>query len=120
MTENYVTNESFSENYEWTLVSFNITAISLPYACCKFPYKIMNAHLVIRRRYLYYVFDLVLPTMIINIMASFGLFASPGDASNRHEKLQIGMSTLLSYCILLLAVSDKIPKGSTAIPLISK
>jgi len=119
LTQPNVTKEDYRENDEWYLVSFDLVSISEKYLCCKNPYQVLYAHLVIRRKCLYYIFNLVLPTVIINIMASFGLFASAGNAENRHDKLQIGITTLLSYCILLLTVSDEIPRGSSSIPLIS-
>lgn len=120
LVRNNVTTEDYRESDEWSLVSFEIVSKSEKYLCCKHPYQVIYAHLVMKRKSLYYIFNLVLPTVIINIMASFGLFASAGNADNRHDKLQIGITTLLSYCILLPTVSDEIPKGSTHIPLISK
>lgn len=119
-TSDSVTLELYQPSDIWTVKSFNITSSLFAYECCPSPYRVVHAHLVIKRKSLYYVFNLIIPTIVINLLSSFSLFASPGTPSNMHDKLQIGITTLLSYCILLLSVSDQMPKGSTSVPLLGK
>lgn len=114
----HVTTEYHQPSDTWTLVSFQMMAQESKFDCCQYPFVTVQAHYVIKRKSLYYAFNLILPTLVINILSSYALFASEGSPENRHDKLQIGLTTLLSYCILLLSVSDQLPKGSTSVPLL--
>lgn len=120
LTSASVTEEVFKPNDAWTIISFDFEPNLTVFDCCPHPYSIMYAHLVIQRKSLYYIFNLILPTIIINLLSTFSMFASEGNPDNLHDKLQIGITTLLSYCILLLSVSDQIPKGSTSVPLLGE
>lgn len=46
----------------------------------------LYAHLVIRRKPLYYIINLVIPTSIITIVAVTGFFTPSSTSSERDEK----------------------------------
>uniref|UniRef100_A0A914RHW8 Uncharacterized protein n=1 Tax=Parascaris equorum TaxID=6256 RepID=A0A914RHW8_PAREQ len=89
--------QSFIPNEEWDVMSFRVYRHEHKYACCSEPWVIIVASLVIRRKPLYYVVNLIIPTSIITI----------------------GITTLLAMSILMLMVSDQMPTTSEFIPLIA-
>lgn len=75
--------------------------------------------ITIRRRSLYYVINLFIPTMAICILNTIGLFASIAAADhNELDFATLGQTTLLSLGILLLTVSDQTPKGTGEVSLL--
>ncbi|KAI6197450.1 hypothetical protein M3Y94_01226000 [Aphelenchoides besseyi] len=100
---------SFIRNEEW----------EYKYACCAEPWVILEASLIIRRRPLYYLVNLVAPTSIITLVAITGFFTPASTADDRTEKINLGITTLLSLSILMLMLSDQLPTTSDFIPLIA-
>lgn len=69
---------------------------TINYACCPEPYVDITFTIQIRRRTLYYFFNLIVPCVLISSMALLG-FTLPPDSG---EKLTLGMyipSYMLSY-----------------------
>merc|ERR1719268_759825 len=85
------------------------------YDCCPEPYVDITFTLNIRRRTLYYFFNLIVPCVLISSMALLG-FTLPPDSG---EKLTLDVTVLLSLTMFLNQVSDTMPKTSDAVPLIS-
>ena len=132
----FVGNESFVSNQEWELVSFRTQKLLLNYSCCPAPFSEIRMHLVIYRKSLYYLVNLVIPQAIISMVATIGFFTPSTTTSQRSEKVHsrnlthstkpsctyevnLGITTLLAMAILLLMVSDKMPTTSNYVPLIS-
>ncbi|XP_018334864.1 CHRNA7-FAM7A fusion protein, partial [Agrilus planipennis] len=84
------------------------------YACCPEPYVDVTFTIQIRRRTLYYFFNLIVPCVLISSMALLG-FTLPPDSG---EKLTLGVTILLSLTVFLNLVAEKIPTTSDAVPLI--
>jgi len=68
---------------------------------------ILEASIVIRRKPLYYVINLILPTSIITLVAITGFFTPASTADDRTEKINLGITTLLAMSILMLMVRKK-------------
>ncbi|WKY15391.1 hypothetical protein Q1695_000680 [Nippostrongylus brasiliensis] len=79
----------------------------------------MDFTLFLRRRPLFYLVNLVIPTFIITLIAITGFFTTSSTTGVREEKISLCITTLLSMSILMLMVSDQMPSTSTFIPLIS-
>jgi hypothetical protein len=60
---------------------------------------------VIRRKPLYYVINLIIPTSIITLVAITGFFTPASTADDRTEKINLGITTLLAMSILMLMAS---------------
>uniref|UniRef100_A0A915EU81 Protein kinase domain-containing protein n=1 Tax=Ditylenchus dipsaci TaxID=166011 RepID=A0A915EU81_9BILA len=89
------------------------------YKCCAEPWVMLYAHLVIRRKPLYYIINLVIPTSIITIVAVTGFFTPSSTSSERDEKLYLGINTLLTMSIMMLMVCNQMPSTSSYVPLMS-
>ena len=70
--------------------------------------------LSLRRRYTFYVLNVILPSMVTSVLLLSIFYCPPG------QKVQIGVVVLLSFRIFLLNVTDNIPKTSDHIPLLGE
>uniref|UniRef100_A0A1I7XU77 Neur_chan_LBD domain-containing protein n=1 Tax=Heterorhabditis bacteriophora TaxID=37862 RepID=A0A1I7XU77_HETBA len=82
-----------------------------------FPFDVQLT-LYLRRKPLFYLVNLIIPTSIITLIAIVGFFTTSSASGMREEKVSLGITTLLSMSILMLMVSDQMPTTSTFIPLI--
>uniref|UniRef100_A0A0N4ZMN5 Neur_chan_LBD domain-containing protein n=1 Tax=Parastrongyloides trichosuri TaxID=131310 RepID=A0A0N4ZMN5_PARTI len=115
-TEN-VNLKNMAQNDEWEVLSFKFSRIPVKYKCCENPWIMLYAHLFIKRKPLYYIINLVVPTSIITVVAVTGFFTPSSSDSERNEKLYLGINTLLTMSIMLLMVCNKMPSTSTYVPL---
>merc|ERR1712106_122290 len=104
---------TFIPNGEWALLGVPATRNEVIYDCCPEPYLDITFVIKIRRRTLYYFFNLIVPCVLIASMAVLG-FTLPPDSG---EKLSLGVAILLSLTIFLNTVSSIIPITSDS-PLI--
>ncbi|XP_063238844.1 neuronal acetylcholine receptor subunit alpha-7-like [Bacillus rossius redtenbacheri] len=104
----------FITNGEWYLLGMPGRKNTLTYSCCPEPYVDVTFTIQIRRRTLYYFFNLIVPCVLISSMALLG-FTLPPDSG---EKLTLGVTILLSLTVFLNLVAEKMPSTSDAVPLI--
>ena len=105
--------DSYEKNGEWQIVSTAANRDEFSYECCpdeRFSFVAFQLH--IRRRYTFYVMNVILPSMVTSILLLSIFYCPPG------QKVQIGVVVLLSFRIFLLNVTDSIPKTSDHIPLL--
>nr|XP_014284144.1 neuronal acetylcholine receptor subunit alpha-7 isoform X3 [Halyomorpha halys] len=89
----------FITNGEWYLVGMPGTKNTITYACCPEPYVDVTFTIQIRRRTLYYFFNLIVPCVLISSMALLG-FTLPPDSG---EKLTLGT---YFNCIMFMVASS--------------
>eukprot|EP00095_Tigriopus_kingsejongensis_P005353 maker-scaffold34_size539781-snap-gene-1.8 protein:Tk05353 transcript:maker-scaffold34_size539781-snap-gene-1.8-mRNA-1 annotation:"nicotinic acetylcholine receptor subunit a6 isoform xii" len=106
---------SFITNGEWDLIGVPGKRSEIFYECCPEPYVDITFNIHIRRRTLYYFFNLIVPCVLISSMALLG-FTLPPDSG---EKLTLDVTILLSLTVFLNTVSESMPATSDAVPLIS-
>ncbi|XP_053973342.1 neuronal acetylcholine receptor subunit alpha-7 isoform X1 [Hylaeus anthracinus] len=104
----------FIMNGEWHLLGMPGKKNTLTYQCCPEPYFDVTFTIQIRRRTLYYFFNLIVPCVLISSMALLG-FTLPPDSG---EKLTLGVTILLSLTVFLNLVAESMPTTSDAVPLI--
>uniref|UniRef100_A0A8R1IFS8 Neur_chan_LBD domain-containing protein n=2 Tax=Caenorhabditis japonica TaxID=281687 RepID=A0A8R1IFS8_CAEJA len=80
---------NMARNDEWEVISFEFVRVEESFKCCSAPWVMLYAHLVIRRKPLYYMINLVIPTSIITIVAVTGFFTPTSSSSERDEKLWV-------------------------------
>ncbi|CAB3407819.1 unnamed protein product [Caenorhabditis bovis] len=105
---------TYKPNGEWELLDMESKRSIFFYECCPEPYYDVTFTIVIRRRTLYYGFNLLLPCMLISWLAllSFTLPANCG------EKLNLGVTIFMSLCVFMIMVAEAMPQTSDALPLI--
>lgn len=103
------------KNGEWNVVGVEVTRNALAYPCCPgdiFPdiTFIIN----IKRRSLFYMFNLIIPNFLIALLAFFSFYI-PVECG---ERISFVMTVLLSMFVFLLLVAESIPPTSEAVPAI--
>ncbi len=105
---------NYVQNAEWFLVNLNATKNIMKYSCCEEPYPQVIYYLQMRRRPLYYVFNMVFPCLLITLVAFLGFCLPPGSS----EKVGIGITTLLSITVFLMVAAESMPPTSEQLPLL--
>jgi len=103
-------------NGEWDLMSCKAEWHSNIYPCCADPYLDVTVYLVIRRKTLYFMINLIIPCVCIAALTS-SVFYLPADCG---EKVTLCISVLLSLTVFFLLLSDIIPPTSLVTPLMGK
>ncbi|XP_059080778.1 neuronal acetylcholine receptor subunit alpha-7-like isoform X6 [Tigriopus californicus] len=101
-------------NGEWSLLGVPGQRNEVFYDCCPEPYLDVTFTIKIRRRTLYYFFNLIVPCVLIASMAVLG-FTLPPDSG---EKLSLGVTVLLSLTVFQQNVSEAMPITSLQVPLL--
>ncbi|PAV71956.1 hypothetical protein WR25_16659 [Diploscapter pachys] len=101
-------------NGEWALPLTTVSRSIKYYDCCQEPYPDLTFYLHMRRRTLYYGFNLIMPCILTTLMTLLG-FTLPPDAG---EKITLQITVLLSICLFLGIVSEMSPPTSEAVPLL--
>jgi len=99
---------TYTNNGEWDLLSVPAIRNEVVYECCPAPYLDVTFTIKIRRRTLYYFFNLIVPCVLIASMAVLG-FTLPPDSG---EKLSLGVTILLSLTVFLNMVVETMPVTS--------
>ncbi|XP_063864571.1 acetylcholine receptor subunit alpha-type acr-16-like isoform X7 [Scylla paramamosain] len=104
----------FIKNGEWDLIEVPGVRNVQQYQCCPEPYVDITFVIKIRRRTIYYLYNLVLPCVMISSMTLLG-FSLPPDTG---EKLTLGVTILLSLTVFHNLVTETLPQVSDAMPVL--
>ena len=85
------------------------------YGCCSDPYPDITFTLHLKRRASFYIFNLLIPCMMISFLAPLGFYL-PADSG---EKVSLGVTVLLALTVFQLLVAESMPP-SESVPLIGK
>ncbi|XP_038207976.1 neuronal acetylcholine receptor subunit alpha-10-like isoform X2 [Zerene cesonia] len=96
---------NYQTNGEFDLVSFEAIKHNQYYSCCVEPYPDITYAIKLRRRPMFYVFNLILPCLLINGIALL-VFYVPSESG---EKVTLGISALLSMTVFLMTIRDTLP-----------
>ena len=107
-TSKYVTNG------EWDLVEMRAQRNKMKYNCCTYFFYDVTYYLTIKRKPLYYIFNLIVPCALISSLTLIKFFLPPESG----EKIGLGITVLLAMTVFLLIVADSLPSTSENIPLL--
>ncbi|KAL1428337.1 hypothetical protein MTO96_002722 [Rhipicephalus appendiculatus] len=105
---------TYIPNGEWDLIGVPGVRNVREYACCPEPYIDITYTIHIRRRTLYYGFNLIIPCVLISSMTLLG-FTLPPDTG---ERLTLGVTILLSLTVFMLQLAETMPPTSDAVSII--
>ncbi|EYC32367.1 hypothetical protein Y032_0003g1535 [Ancylostoma ceylanicum] len=88
---------------------------SIPGKSIESPYT--GFELYVERRPQFYLWVLLIPTFVITTVSICGLFIPTNTLGDREEKVNLGLTTLLSSAVILEIVANSMPKAS-ALPLL--
>jgi hypothetical protein len=77
---------NYMNSTEWHLLSINAEKKNITYSCCPEPYPFIDIYIRIQRRPMFYVFNLILPCVLISGIAMCSFFM-PSDSG---EKVTLG------------------------------
>ncbi|XP_050419433.1 neuronal acetylcholine receptor subunit alpha-10 isoform X2 [Patella vulgata] len=105
---------NYVNSTEWVLHKYIQKREVVHFSCCPEPYVFINYIIQIRRRPLFYLFNLVMPCVLITFVALMG-FYMPSDSG---EKISMGITTLLSMTVFLMILAENMPPTSDVLPLV--
>ena len=106
----------FMQNGEWNLLAMPAKLNIVYYPCCPYAYHDVTLNLIIKRKPLYYVFNLILPCALISTLTLILFFLPPESG----EKVGLGITVLLAMTVFLLLVAETLPATSDEIPLLGQ
>ncbi|XP_004382575.1 5-hydroxytryptamine receptor 3A [Trichechus manatus latirostris] len=103
----------FMNQGEWELLGVltQFQKFSIEASSC---YAEMKFYVVIRRRPLFYVVSLLLPSVFLMVMDIVGFYLPPDSG----ERVSFKITLLLGYSVFLIIVSDTLPATAIGTPLI--
>uniref|UniRef100_A0A3P9K2J8 Cholinergic receptor, nicotinic, epsilon n=1 Tax=Oryzias latipes TaxID=8090 RepID=A0A3P9K2J8_ORYLA len=110
--------EAFTENGEWAIVHRPARkVINTRYSPDDLEYQEIIFNLVIQRKPLFYIINVILPCSLISSLVVLAYFL-PAQAGG--QKLTVSISVLLAQTVFLFLIAQKTPETSLAVPLIGK
>ena len=73
---------NYIPNSEWTLVALHARRQVKYYSCCAEPYPDVTYTIQMRRKPLFYVFNMILPCWLITLVALLGFYV-PSDSGEK-------------------------------------
>ncbi|GFR93221.1 neuronal acetylcholine receptor subunit alpha-10 [Elysia marginata] len=98
---------------EWELMDVRIRRTVVKYACCDETYPDVRFTVVIRRKTLYYLFNIIFPCLWLTILSLLGFWLPPESG----EKITLGITVLLAFSVFMLLIAESMPATSEFVPL---
>ncbi|KAF4104374.1 neuronal acetylcholine receptor subunit alpha-10a [Onychostoma macrolepis] len=103
------------DNVEWEVLGMPAKKNIILYGCCADPYPDVTYTLKLKRRASFYVFNLLIPCVMISFLAPLGFYL-PADSG---EKVSLGVTVMLALTVFQLLVAEIMPPSEN-VPLIGK
>ncbi|XP_077992445.1 acetylcholine receptor subunit alpha-like [Glandiceps talaboti] len=114
-TNDKVLKENYVENVEWDLYNSSVELILDIDECCPDEaYSTINFTLILRRRPLYYILNILIPCAAMSFL-TLAVFYLPPDCG---EKMTLSISVLIALSVFSLLVAEIMPPTSDSSPLI--
>ncbi|XP_061204720.1 acetylcholine receptor subunit gamma isoform X1 [Neopsephotus bourkii] len=111
--------EAFTENGEWAIKHRPARKIinSEQFTPDDTQYQQVIFYLIIQRKPLFYIINIIVPCVLISAMAVLVYFL-PAKAGG--QKCTVSINVLLAQTVFLFLIAQKVPETSQAVPLIGK
>ncbi|XP_024921352.1 acetylcholine receptor subunit epsilon [Cynoglossus semilaevis] len=110
--------QAFTENGEWAIVHRPARKmINKRYSPDDLEYQEILFNLVIQRKPLFYIINIIMPCSLISSLVVLAYFL-PAQAGG--QKLTTAISVLLAQTVFLFLIAQKVPETSLSVPLIGK
>ncbi|XP_061684249.1 neuronal acetylcholine receptor subunit alpha-10-like [Syngnathoides biaculeatus] len=103
------------DNVEWEVLGMPAKRNVILYGCCADPYPDITYTLKLKRRASFYVYNLLIPCVMISFLAPLGFYL-PADSG---EKVSLGVTVMLALTVFQLLVAEIMPPSEN-VPLIGK
>ncbi|KAF8564716.1 hypothetical protein P879_06761 [Paragonimus westermani] len=107
---------NYVQNGEWDILKVNVVRQEVVYPCCDEPYPYLRFTIYMRRRNLYYLFNIILPCLWLTVLSLISFWLPPDSG----EKITLGITVLLAFSVFMLLIAEKMPATSEFVPLIGK
>ena len=108
--------KSFTDNGEFILLSMPAKKHVTKYRCCPEPYPFVTYDVNIRRRTMYYILNFLTPCVLMSALTILS-FCLPVESG---ERMNVGVTVLLSLTVIMLLLAESLPATSETVPLISR
>ncbi|XP_068187272.1 acetylcholine receptor subunit epsilon [Antennarius striatus] len=110
--------EAFTENGEWAIIHRPARKVfNTQYSPDDVEYQEILYNLIIKRKPLFYIINIILPCSLISSLVVLAYFL-PAQAGG--QKLTVSISVLLAQTVFIFLIAQKIPETSLSVPLIGK
>ncbi|UJR24828.1 hypothetical protein I4U23_006201 [Adineta vaga] len=100
---------------EWDIIRILVKRNDVNYTCCPgIYYPDVTIYVHIRRRVLYYLFNIIFPCIWLSILSVLGFWLPPDSG----EKITLGITVLLAFSVFMLLIAESMPATSEMVPLI--
>ena len=106
--------EHFIDEGEWVIKGMPVHYHLVVYSTG--PYPTLVYTVIIERKPLYYIINIVLPTIFITVCGLL-VFWLPPDSG---EKVSLSVTILLASTVFMLVIGDNMPPQSSTVPLVGK
>uniref|UniRef100_A0A669Q0V6 Cholinergic receptor nicotinic gamma subunit n=1 Tax=Phasianus colchicus TaxID=9054 RepID=A0A669Q0V6_PHACC len=115
----FIDPEAFTENGEWAIKHRPARKIinSGRFTPDDIQYQQVIFYLIIQRKPLFYIINIIVPCVLISSMAVLVYFL-PAKAGG--QKCTVSINVLLAQTVFLFLIAQKVPETSQAVPLIGK
>ncbi len=112
----YCLTASTVSNVEWDIVGHRTYNRKLRYYCSPRFYSSVVFEVHLKRKPLFYVVNILLPSAMLAALVLL-LFCLPPESG---EKMSMALTLLLAYSVLMVLVSENVPRSSHSVPFIGK
>lgn len=110
----------FLDHQEWKVLNFTPRKYQKCFDTINECYSYIDYEMIIQRKPLYYLVNMIAPALLITELCSLGLFSRSNSNGERSEKITLGLTAILSLSVFLLMISDIMPRSSLVVPLFGK